>query len=41
MLPYSEKHIFRGQFIQLEDVVGWKPQAVSLSEETEKVAVHW
>ena len=37
--PYSEEHVLRGLLVQLEDVVRWKPQAVSLSEETEQVAV--
>lgn len=39
MLPYSEKHIFWGRLVELEDVIGWKPQAVLLSEETKKAAV--
>lgn len=39
ILPYSEKHIFWSRFVELEDVIWWKPQAISLSEETEKAVV--
>lgn len=38
-LPYFEQDVFGSWVIQLKRVAGWKPQAISLTEQSEQIAV--
>lgn len=38
-IPYSKKQLFSSRLVEVEDVAGWKPQAVLFSKKAKQAAV--